>query len=176
MVSGGTGCRAPRQAAGLGHGDGQQLGNLGGGFGFGRRLFRQILFQCLAQEGDAAQLLPHTVVQVLGNAPLFMFADLKDFGFQPFAFADVLHDGRDTRDAARFILDGREGQRNVNQATVLPHPHRFKRFDRFLALDIFKNQRKLIAATRGNEDRDGTADDFFGGIAKHLFRSTGSNW
>ena len=58
----------------------------------------------------AAELLAHAVVQIFRDAPLLAFADLEDFGLQAFALADVLHDGRDTGDAARLVLDGRKRQ------------------------------------------------------------------
>ena len=84
---------------------------------------------------------------------------------------DVPGDFRRPDDPALGILDGRHGQRNLDQSSVLAPTNGFIMIDALAATDAVDNRGFLVEAVRRNHDRDRFADDLFGRIAEQPRRA-----
>ena len=60
-----------------------------GGRGFGKRFFRELLFQDFTHEGDAREVLAQAIVEVLANPALLPAADIENGLFQPLRFGNI---------------------------------------------------------------------------------------
>src|SRR5262249_44196505 len=84
----------------------------------------------------------------------------------PFTLRNVPGDFRRPYDLAVSISDGRDHQRNIDQAPILVLADGFVVVNALPGLDTAKNRVFLIMPLRRNVNCNVLADDFFGGIAK----------
>ena len=89
--------------------------------------------------------------------------------FGAFAMGEVADDFGGTDDVAGVILDGGNGQGNVEKTAVLVLAERFEVFDAFTAREALADGAFLGLEAWGEEDFDGAADDFCGAIAEESF-------
>ena len=69
-----------------------------------------------------------------------------------------------------LIIDGRNGQRNVERGAVLSAVYRLVANDAFAPADPFHNFQLFILAIRRDQDGDRFADNFSSRVAKEPFR------
>ena len=74
---------------------------------------------------------------------------------------DVAGDLRRPDDAAAGVSNRRDGQRNVNQNSILALAHGFIAIDRFAAPNTLQNPRLLIDAVCGDQQCGRLSDGFF---------------
>ena len=84
---------------------------------------------------------------------------------------DVSGDFRCADNLATTVFDWRDGQRNVDQRSVFPPPHRFVMFNPLSQPEPFEVFRLLILVTGWDEDGDGLAHYLGGSVAKYPFGS-----
>ena len=82
------------------------------------------------------------------------------------ALGDVSRDLRSPDDPAARVLHGRDGERNVDQASVLAPADRFVVVDALAAADALQDARLLIEPTGRHEHGDRLANRFQGGVPK----------
>src|SRR6185369_7049004 len=89
---------------------------------------------------------------------------------RPSLFGDVASDFGSADYLAVGAFDRRYGQRDVDTRTVFPHANSLKVFDALTSAQPRQNLRFLIEVIRWNDDGDGLADYFVGGVAEDPFR------
>jgi hypothetical protein len=72
------------------------------------------------------------------------------------------------------FLIGETGQRNIDRAAALALANGFVMFYLLAATDASKKRRLLIMSFRWNTDRNGFADDVFGGVAEERLAALGT--
>ncbi len=82
------------------------------------------------------------------------------------AFGDVAGDLGGTHDPALQVLDGRDGQRDVQQRAVLPHADGLEMVDAFTGADARDDLDLFRAPVLRNEHRDRLAQRFGFGVAE----------
>ena len=82
------------------------------------------------------------------------------------AIGDVAGDLRCANYASRAVMHGRDGQRNVQKAAVLPPANGFIVVDALAALYAREDPRLLVFAPRRKKNRHGLADGLAGGKAE----------
>src|SRR5262245_7371657 len=85
------------------------------------------------------------------------------------ALGDVAGDLGGADDPAGRVPERRHGQRDIEQAAILAHPHRLVGFDALAAPGALENPQLFVVAVRRDDDLNGLADDFTRLIAKEPF-------
>ena len=91
---------------------------------------------------------------------------------RPLAFGDVTGDFRRAYDGASAVSDWRNGQGNVDTATVFALPNCLVLVDPLAAADALEDLWLLIVAIWRNEKGGLLADRFFSGVAEEPLRAT----
>lgn len=91
--------------------------------------------------------------------------------FRPRPVGSVPRDFRRADDPAFSVPDGRHGQRNIKQTSILALANRFIVVDPLAAPDPLENCRFLAPAFRGDQDGDWLADHLFSQIAEQALRA-----
>ena len=86
------------------------------------------------------------------------------------ALGNVARNFRRADNIPALIIDGRNGQRNVERGAVLSAVHRLVTNNALAPADPFHNSQLFILAIRRDQDRDRFADNFSSGVAKEPFR------
>src|SRR4029450_5315815 len=86
------------------------------------------------------------------------------------ALAYVACDFRRADNMPALIIDGRNGQRNVEQGPLFSAFYFLVTNDALAPVDPFHNSQLFIVAIWRDQDRDRLADDFSSGVAKEPFR------
>src|SRR5438045_5924145 len=86
------------------------------------------------------------------------------------ALRNVTRNLRRTDHMLALIIDGRNGQRNVEQGAVLSAVYRLVANDPLAPADLFHNFQLFILAIRRDQDGDRFADNFSSRVAKEPFR------
>src|SRR5262245_51544444 len=94
-----------------------------------------------------------------------------DLRFAPFALGDIAGNFRRADDFAVKILNGRNRQRNVDQASVLALANSLIMLDALTAPNTFENRWLLVMPVGRNQDRDRLADNLFGQVAENPLRT-----
>jgi hypothetical protein len=97
--------------------------------------------------------------------------EIDDLSLAPFALRYVASDFRCAYDLAPSVSDRRNGQRNVDQISMLALPNGFKRFDALAAPDSLNDPFFLLLVIEWDQNRNRLADDFLGHIAKNPLRA-----
>ena len=103
--------------------------------------------------------------QIIG--PMIRFAGKQRYLLlAPLLLRNVAGDFRRADDRSCLVGHRRNGQRNINQASVLATPLGFEMIDRLAAADTIENAYFLVPALGRNDDRNRLADNLVGGIAE----------
>jgi len=92
-------------------------------------------------------------VNVVGQLPQTLFAFFARC-LGPLEGCDVARDRRRTDDLPVRILDGRDGQRDVDLFAVFAHALRFDVRDRFAAPDLFHDVAEFFIRSRREQHGD----------------------
>jgi len=85
---------------------------------------------------------------------------------RPFTLGDVTGNFGRADDIAAEVSDGRNGQRNINEASVLALSDRLVMVDPLTAPDALEDSRFFFVAISGNEHSHRLADSFLARIAE----------
>src|SRR5437762_14174625 len=86
------------------------------------------------------------------------------------ALGNVTRNVRRADNIPALIIDGRNGQRNVERAAVLSAVYRLVTNNALAPADPFHDSQLFVLAIRRDQDRDRFADNFSSGVAKEPFR------
>ena len=108
------------------------------------------------------------VQRSLKNRCFVCFRPPQSF-FRLLALGDVSDDFRRSDNLAMTVFDWRDGQRNVDQRSIFPLPHRLEMFGPLSSFEPFQNFRFLTQAVRRDDNRDGLAHYLGGSVAENPF-------
>src|SRR5271166_4308243 len=92
--------------------------------------------------------------------------------FRPFALGNVAGNFGRADDISAEVSDWRNGQRNIDQASVLALSDRLVMVDPLTAADAFEDSWFLVVAIGRNEHRHRLADRFLARIAEEALRAS----
>src|SRR5262245_56047960 len=107
----------------------------------------------------------HFCQHILGSVLGFV-SEYSKLGFAPFAVGNVSGDLGGAYDLTLRILDRRNGQRNVNSASVLATANGFTMFDAFTAPNTLPDSKLLVLAFRRHQNGHRFSDGLSGRIAE----------
>ena len=91
--------------------------------------------------------------------------------FRPFALGDVTRNFGRADDIAAEVSDWRNGQRNVDEASILALSDSLVMVDPLTATDAFEDSRFFVVAIDRNEQSHRLADRFLAGIPEETLRA-----
>ena len=105
-----------------------------------------------------------------GAGGSFAVEEVFTFAQDALDAGDVARDFGDADDAAGGVFHGGDGDGNIQAASVLADTDGLEVIDTLAAAELVEDFGFFVEAVGGEEDGDGIADHFLGGVAEHAFR------
>jgi hypothetical protein len=102
---------------------------------------------------------------------LGLVREMDDLRVAPFAVCNVVSDFRCADDFSLSVFDRRNGQRNVNEASVFALANGLIVLDALAAPDSLRDRFFFVLVIGWTQNRNRLADDFLGQITKNALRA-----